>query len=123
MNISHYRHARMNSDSVVLLSHGADSIATNAVDMSATGMSVVKPTRWTGQIGQIWAMDLLVDSAEHIHLDATVVRLLDNRICFAYVRIPEDRQVPLWDVLGGYADRLEAWGVDNEMCWGELAVG
>jgi hypothetical protein len=33
----------------------------------------------------------------------------ERHIGFAYTHIPEDKQVPLWNLLGGYADILEMW--------------
>ena len=41
----------------------------------------------------------------NIHLKATVARLTREHIGFAYERIPPSKEEPLWDLLGGYADR------------------
>jgi hypothetical protein len=43
----------------------------------------------------------------NIHVEATVARVTADHVGFAYTRIPADKEVPLWDLLGGYADRLE----------------
>ena len=42
-------------------------------------------------------------------LEAQVARISNRHLGFAYTRIPEDKQVPLWNLLGGYADILEMW--------------
>jgi hypothetical protein len=52
---------------------------------------------------------MIFGSDLHIHLEAKVARVSEKHIGFAYTRIPEDKQVPLWNLLGGYADILEMW--------------
>lgn len=102
-----YRHARLHLVSAVLVSRGADSASSEMVDISATGLCVRRPEDWRGQPGQLWTLDLLLEGDDHIHLEATYVRETEQKICFEFTRIPEDRQIPLWNLLGGYADRLE----------------
>ncbi len=104
-----YRHARLHVVSAVLLSRGAVSAQSEMVDISATGLCVHKPETWQGQPGQLWALDLLLEGDAHVHLEATCVRETEHKVCFEFTRIPEDRQIPLWNLLGGYADRLEAF--------------
>jgi hypothetical protein len=48
----------------------------------------------------------------HIHMEAMVARVSARQIGMAYTLIPEDKQAPLWELLGGYADTLEAWTDD-----------
>jgi hypothetical protein len=50
---------------------------------------------------------MMIGADLNIHLEATVARVTDGHIGFAYTRIPADKEVPLWNLLGGYADRLE----------------
>ena len=45
----------------------------------------------------------------HIHLEASVARVTERWLGLAYSRIPEQKQAALWELLGGYADTLEAW--------------
>ena len=106
-----FRHARLNVVSAVLISRGAESTQSEMVDISATGLCVRRPDAWQGHPGQLWALDLLLEGDNHVHLEATYVRETEHKICFEFIRIPEDRQIPLWNLLGGYADRLEAFNV------------
>lgn len=103
------RPARMRIDTTVLLSRGMHSLASGMVDISATGALVRRPAGWPGAIGETWTLDMVFDGDLNIHLDVRVVRLSRDKIGLAYTRIPEEKQVPLWNLLGGYADTLELW--------------
>lgn len=106
-----YRHARRHVVSAVLLSRGAESAPSEMVDISATGLCVRRPEQWQGAPGQLWTLDLLLEGDAHVNLEATCVRETEHKLCFEFTRIPEDRQIPLWNLLGGYADRVEAFSV------------
>ncbi|HET6806027.1 MAG TPA: PilZ domain-containing protein [Frateuria sp.] len=103
------RPARMRIETTVLMSHGVQSHPTELVDISATGALLRRPLGWQGELGQNWVLDMIFGRDLHIHLEAVVARISDRHVGFAYSRIPEDKQVPLWNLLGGYADILEHW--------------
>jgi hypothetical protein len=103
------RPARMRIQTTVLMSHGDESHPTELEDISATGVLLRRPLGWQGEPGQTWVLDMIFGHDLLIHLEAKVARVSDRHIGFAYSRIPEDKQVPLWNLLGGYADVLEAW--------------
>ena len=101
------RHARMPINSAVLMIHGADVWSSEIEDISATGVLVARPDDWNGRVGDQYALDMIIGEDLNIHVDATVARILDRYVGFAYSRIPPEKEVPLWNLLGGYADRLE----------------
>lgn len=103
------RPARMRIETTVLMSHGAQSHPTDLVDISATGVLLRRPLGWRGEIGQPWVLDMIFGMDLHIHLQAVVARVSIRHIGLAYTHIPEDKQAPLWNLLGGYADTLEYW--------------
>lgn len=103
------RPARMRIETTVLMSRGDESHPTELVDISATGVLLRRPLGWQGVLGESWILDMIFGHDLHIHLEAQVARLSDRHVGFAYTRIPEDKQVPLWNLLGGYADILELW--------------
>jgi hypothetical protein len=37
------------------------------------------------------------------------MRVTEDELGFAFSRIPPDKETPLWNLLGGYADTLEEW--------------
>ena len=50
---------------------------------------------------------MIVGEELNIHVEATLARVLERSLGFAYARIPAEKEVPLWNLLGGYADKLE----------------
>ncbi len=103
------RPARMQIETTALMSRGGESHPTELADISATGAMLVRPLGWHGVPGETWVLDMIFGQDLHIHLSAAVARVSDTHIGFTYRSIPEDKQVPLWNLLGGYADILEYW--------------
>jgi hypothetical protein len=104
---SGFRHARKPINSAVLLIHGAEAWHSEVEDISSTGALVVRPEDWAGKIGDLYALDMVIGDELNIHVDATVARITAHHVGFAYARIPPEKEVPLWNLLGGYADRIE----------------
>lgn len=105
----HLRPARMRIEATALMSRGSQSVSTELEDISSSGLMVCRPAAWRGELSQEWVLDLLFAQDLHIHLEATVVRISQHHIGYAYSRIPENKEVALWELLGGYADTLENW--------------
>jgi len=103
------RPARMRIQTTVLMSRENESHPTELVDISSTGVLLRRPLGWNGEAGQSWVLDMIFGHDLHIHLEAQVARVSARHVGLAYTRIPEDKQVPLWNLLGGYADILEYW--------------
>jgi hypothetical protein len=103
----HWRHARMRITSAVLMMHGADAWSSEIEDISATGVLVMKPDGWSGHLGDLYTLDMIIGEDLNIHVDASVARVTPHHVGFAYSRIPPEKEAPLWNLLGGYADRLE----------------
>ena len=105
------RHARMPIDSAVLMMHGDEVWSTELEDISATGVLVRRPREWNDVLGALYVLDMIIGSQLNIHLEATIARIETDHIGFAYARIPADKEVPLWNLLGGYADQLEPFAI------------
>ena len=108
-DLEQVRPARMRIETTVLMSRGNESHPTELVDISATGVLLRRPLGWQGQVGESWVLDMIFGHDLHIHLEAQVARISERHLGLAYTRIPEDKQAPLWNLLGGYADILEMW--------------
>lgn len=103
------RPARMKIRSAVLMMHGADAWSSELEDISATGVLVRRPDSFTGKAGDLFVLDMMIGDELNIHVEATVARVTADSIGFAYARIPENKEEPLWNLLGGYADSLESY--------------
>ena len=73
-------------------------------------LRTARPDDWTGKPGDLFVLDMLIGDELNIHLEASVARVTDEHVGFAYARIPEVKEVPLWNLLGGFADKLERFG-------------
>ncbi|MEO6968524.1 MAG: PilZ domain-containing protein [Rhodanobacteraceae bacterium] len=104
------RHARMKRHTAVLMIRRDEAWTAELEDISATGVMLSRPDGWRGEPGDLWVLDMLFGVDLNIHLEARVARLSGGRIGMEFARIPEDKQAPLWNLLGGYADTLEPWG-------------
>lgn len=103
------RPARMKIRSAVLMMRGGDYWSSELEDISATGVLVRRPEKFTGKAGDMFVLDMMIGDELNIHLEATVARVTDDSVGFAYARIPADKEEPLWNLLGGYADSLESY--------------
>jgi hypothetical protein len=103
------RHARMKVETAVLMSRGGEAHPTELVDISATGALLRRPLGWRGTPGETWVLDMIFGNDLHIHMEACVARVSARQIGMEYTHIPDDKQAPLWELLGGYADTLEKW--------------
>ncbi|WP_291225470.1 PilZ domain-containing protein [Dokdonella sp.] len=103
------RSARMPIQSTALISRGLDSWSSEILDISATGLCATRPPGWTGKVGDTFNVDILVGESLDIHVLARVARIEGDELGFAYSRIPDDKQIPLWNLLGSYADSDEGY--------------
>jgi hypothetical protein len=93
----------------VFISRGHNGWSSEIADISATGVLVGKPDNWKGNVGDIFSLDMLIAESLDIHVEARLARVTESQLGFAYARIPENKEIPLWNLLGGYADRLEPY--------------
>jgi hypothetical protein len=101
------RPARMRISSAAMMIRGGEAWSTEIADISATGVLLSRPADWRGKVGDLYALDMIVGEELNIHVDATVARITAHHLGFAYARIPPEKEVPLWNLLGGYADKIE----------------
>lgn len=103
------RPARMIMRSAVFISSGHDAWTSEIADISATGVLVGRPENWRGVVGDMYVLDMLIGDSLDLHVEARLARETGDQLGFAYARIPEEKEIPLWELLGGYADRLEPY--------------
>ena len=103
------RAARMPIHSAVLMIRGDQSWTSDVEDISATGVRITRPEDWIGQIGDLFVLDMIFGEDLNIHLEAKVARISVEEIGFVFARIPADKDVPLWSLLGRHADQQERW--------------
>lgn len=101
------RHARMRIDSAVLLIRGPEAWLSELENISATGVLMRRPDGWKGKVGDLFVLDMMINEELNVHVEATVARVTDWDVGFAYNRIPENKEIALWNLLGRFADTVE----------------
>ena len=108
------RARRMPLESALLMCRADQAWTTEIQDLSATGLLARRPSNWNGIRGDEFVLDMLIGDSLSIHLSATVMRIDDDSIGFAFSHIPAEKEQALWSLLGGYADSLERWRDDAQ---------
>ncbi|MCB1628251.1 MAG: PilZ domain-containing protein [Xanthomonadales bacterium] len=103
------RPSRMPIRSAVLVVRGDESWTSDVADISATGVRIDRPADWVGEVGDLFVLDMLFDDTLNINVEARVARVSDEEVGFVFARIPPDKEVPLWNLLGRHADQTERW--------------
>ena len=108
------RARRMPLESELLMCRGDQAWTSEIQDLSATGLMASRPSNWHGIRGDEFVLDMLIGDTLSVHLQATVMRIDEGSIGFAFSHIPAEKEEALWNLLGGYADSLELWRDDDE---------
>lgn len=103
------RPARMPIRSAVLMVRGDQSWTSDVADISASGVRIDRPEDWNGQVGDLFVLDMLFDDTLNINVEARVARISHDEVGFVFARIPPDKEIPLWNLLGRHADQTEKW--------------
>ena len=81
------RHGRKRVNCEVLMSHGGESWTSQLDDISSTGLRVERPFKWKGCPDDLYALDLMFGDDLHIHLEATVARIMRASLGFAFALV------------------------------------
>lgn len=105
------RYQRMPLDAEVLLLQQGCSWDTQGIDISATGLLVIRPPHWDDFREDLeFNLELVLGDGETISLVGRVVRVDDKGVALVFTRIPPESEAPLWRLLGAFADATEKLG-------------
>ncbi|MDJ0656261.1 MAG: PilZ domain-containing protein [Xanthomonadales bacterium] len=91
---------------VVVLRHG-EMWDSEVVDISASGMLIREPENWDGSLGDEMCIELILCEKDTIALLGKVVRYDGECLGLEFTHIPPRSEIPLWSLLGEYADSME----------------
>lgn len=101
-----YRRKPLEAD-VIILRRG-ESWDSQGIDISATGLLVLRPDGWTGEDGAEYGIELVLSDGATIAVRGVIRRSDDLGVAFEFTRIPPESEAPLWRLLGAFADATEA---------------
>lgn len=102
------RYVRMPLRSAVFMVRNGHSWTSDLVDISATGVLCERPPDWEGDLGDDFVLDIMISEELDLHVDARVARATEDAIGFSFERIPAEKEIPLWQILGRFADAKES---------------
>jgi hypothetical protein len=52
-------------------------------------------------------LEIILNEEFNLHVEAEVTRFNDLGVGLKFIKIPEEKQIPLWELLGEHVDRIE----------------
>lgn len=101
------RYRRMSLAAALMLVRSGDAWTADLINISASGALISTPDNWLGRVGDEFVVDLPNDNGAHIHLRAKVARQDEHSVGLAFTHIPSETEIPLWELLGEFADAKE----------------
>jgi len=101
------RPSRMSLIADVILLKQGESWYTEVIDISASGILVEHPQDGEYEIGDQFGIELILANGNTIALGGIIARIGESELAFEFNRIPPQSEVPLWDLLGQYADSMD----------------
>ncbi len=101
------RYRRLSLKAEVAVMRRGELWESEVVDISATGMLILRPAEWEGSLGDVMGLELILPAGETIALTGAVVRYDGETIGIEFTRIPPESEIPLWKLLGIYAESTE----------------
>lgn len=101
-----YRRKPLDAD-VIILKRGV-SWDSQGIDISATGLLVLRPEGWQAVEADEYGIELVLEDGSTIPMAGVVRRVDDLGVAFEFTRIPPESEAPLWRLLGSFADATEA---------------
>ncbi|MEM1092474.1 MAG: PilZ domain-containing protein [Pseudomonadota bacterium] len=102
------RYRRMSLRAEVVVLRQGELWDSEVVDISASGLLMRRPDDWEGSLGDEMSVELLLAEQKTIALFGKVVRYDRENVGLEFSHIPPESEVPLWTLLGAYADALDA---------------
>ncbi len=101
-----YRRKPLEAD-VIILQRG-EAWDSQGIDISATGMLVLRPEGWVEEAGVEYGLELVLADGSTIATRGIIRRSDELGVAFEFTRIPPESEAPLWRLLGAFADSTEA---------------
>lgn len=110
MNIdSKIRYSRKPITASCLLVKKGESIVMEVKNISASGILLENDEQLDLELklGDFCVLEIIINEEFNLHVEAEVSRLNDQGAALKFMKIPEEKQIPLWKLLGEHVDRIE----------------
>lgn len=106
---SKIRYARKPITSSCLLVMKGQSIVMEVKNISASGilLDYDESHELNLQLEDFCVLEIILNEDFNLHVEAEVTRISNEGVALRFVKIPEEKQIPLWELLGEHVDRIE----------------
>lgn len=106
---SKIRYARKPITSSCLLVMKGHSIVMEVKNISASGIMLEYDENHELKLehGDYCVLEIILNEEFNLHVEAEVKRINEVGVALQFIKIPEEKQIPLWELLGEHVDRIE----------------
>ena len=106
---SKIRYARKPISTSCFLVIQGRSLVMEVKNISASGILLkYDETSKTNLImGNICVLEIILNDEFNLHVEAEVTRIKPEGVGLKFIKIPEEKQIPLWELLGEHVDKIE----------------
>jgi hypothetical protein len=58
-------------------------------------------------LDNVCILEIILNDEFNLHVEAEVTRINDAGVALRFIKIPEEKQIPLWQLLGEHVDKIE----------------
>lgn len=59
------------------------------------------------KLNNFCVLEIILNEDFNLHVDAEVTRISEEGVALKFIKIPEEKQIPLWELLGEHVDKIE----------------
>lgn len=106
---SKIRYARKPITTSCFLVMKGQSIVMEVKNISASGILLKydESSDINLEINNFCVLEIILNEEFNLHVEAEVTRISDEGVALKFIKIPEEKQIPLWELLGEHVDKIE----------------
>ena len=108
-NSNKIRYSRKPLTTSCLLLRQGRSIVMEVKNISASGILLQydEENDIKLRVDDFCVLEIILNNNFNLHVEADVVRVSEEEVALKLIKIPEEKQIPLWELLGEHVDRIE----------------
>ena len=103
------RYARKPLTSSCLLVMKGKSVLMEVKNISASGilLDYDEDHEMKLKLEDFCVLEIILNEDFNLHVEAEVTRMDEDWVALKFIKIPEEKQIPLWELLGEHVDKIE----------------
>lgn len=86
-----------------------ESMVMDVKNISASGIMLEfeEQTEIALKLQDYCVLEIIINDEFNLNVEAEVTRISQEGVGLKFIQIPEDKQIPLWELLGDHVDKVE----------------